>query len=98
MEAVGRHEPTGIGALPGLIVMPTIPQSIQTFFNDHQARLAAVSGAPGVVGLSLDLDQISAKYLSKEIQIWFDRSTAHIVTQARLRRTKFQDWLPLFRA
>jgi hypothetical protein len=28
-----------------LIVMPTIPQSIQTFFNDHQARLAAVSAA-----------------------------------------------------
>jgi hypothetical protein len=52
-----------------LIVMPTIPQSIQTFFNDHQARLAAVSAAPGVVGLSLDLDQISATYLSKEIQI-----------------------------
>jgi hypothetical protein len=69
LEAVGRHEPTGIGALPGLIVMPTIPQSIQTFFNDHQARLAAVSAAPGVVGLSLDLDQISATYLSKEIQI-----------------------------
>ena len=52
-----------------LIVMPTIPQSIQTLFNDHQARLAAVSAAPGVVGLSLDLDQISATYLSKEIQI-----------------------------
>ena len=34
-----------------------------------QARLAAVSAAPGVVGLSLDLDQISATYLSKEIQI-----------------------------
>ena len=52
-----------------LIVMPTIPQSIQTFFNDHQVRLAAVSAAPGVVGLSLDLDQISETYLSKEIQI-----------------------------
>jgi hypothetical protein len=52
-----------------LIVMPTIPQSIQNFFNDHRARLAAVSAAPGVVGLSLDLDQISATYLSKEIQI-----------------------------
>src|SRR6202047_5691924 len=52
-----------------LIVMPTIPQSIQTFFNDHQLRLAAVSAAPGVVGLSLDLDQISETYLSKEIQI-----------------------------
>ena len=49
--------------------MPTIPQSIQTLFNDHQARIAAVSAAPGVVGLSLDLDQISATYLSKEIQI-----------------------------
>ena len=69
MEAVARHEPTGIGALPGLIVMPTIPQSIQSFFDDHQARLAAVSAVPGVVGLSLDLDQISATYLSKEIQI-----------------------------
>jgi hypothetical protein len=43
-----------------LIVTPTIPQSIQALFNDHQARLAAVSAAPGVVGLSLDLDQISA--------------------------------------
>ena len=51
------------------ILMPTIPQSIQTLFNDHKARLAAVSAAPGVVGLGLDLDQISATYLSKEIQI-----------------------------
>ena len=98
MEAVGRHEPTGIGALPGLIVMPTIPQSIQTLFDDHQARLAAVSAAPGVVGLSLDLDQISATYLSKEIQILVRLKYSHIVTRARLRRTKFQDWLPLFRA
>jgi hypothetical protein len=49
--------------------MPTIPQSIQTLFNHHQARLAAVSSAPGVVGLSLDLDQISATYLSKAVQI-----------------------------
>ena len=49
--------------------MPTIPQSIQTLFNDHQARLAAVSAASGVVGLSLDLDQISATYLSKAVQI-----------------------------
>jgi hypothetical protein len=48
-----------------LIVTPTIPQSIQALFNDHQARLAAVSAAPGVVGLSLDLDQISATYLSR---------------------------------
>jgi hypothetical protein len=29
-----------------LIVTPTIPQSIQALFNDHQARLAAVSAAP----------------------------------------------------
>ena len=49
--------------------MPTIPQSIQSLFNDHQARLAAVAAAPGVVGLSLDLDQISATYLSKAVQI-----------------------------
>jgi outer membrane murein-binding lipoprotein Lpp len=49
--------------------MPTIPQSIQTLFSDHQARLAAVSAASGVVGLSLDLDQISATYLSKAVQI-----------------------------
>ena len=48
--------------------MPTIPQSIQTLFNDHQARLAAVSAASGVVGLSLDLDQISATYLSKAVE------------------------------
>jgi hypothetical protein len=72
LEAVGRHEPTGIGALPGLIVMPTIPQSIQTFFDDHQARLAAVSAAPGVVGLSLDLDQISAPTFQKKSKYWFD--------------------------
>jgi hypothetical protein len=52
-----------------LIVMPTIPQSIQTFFNDHQVRLAAVSAATGVVGLSLDIDQISETCLSKQIQI-----------------------------
>src|SRR6266481_517473 len=56
-------------SLESNFVMPTIPQSIQTLFNDHQARLAAVSGAPGVVGLSLDLDQISATYLSKGVQI-----------------------------
>ena len=49
--------------------MPTIPQSIQTLFNDHQARLAAVSAAPGVVGLSLELDQMSATYLSKAVQV-----------------------------
>jgi hypothetical protein len=49
--------------------MPTIPQSIQTLFNDHQARLAAISAAPGVVGLSLELDQMSATYLSKAVQI-----------------------------
>ena len=49
--------------------MPTIPQSIQTLFNDHQTRLTAVSSAPGVVGLSLELDQISATFLSKAIQI-----------------------------
>jgi hypothetical protein len=49
--------------------MPTILQSIQTLFNDHQARLAAVSAAPGVVGLSLELDQMSATYLSKAVQI-----------------------------
>lgn len=48
--------------------MPTIPQSIQSLFNDHQARLAAVSAASGVVGLSLDLDQISATYLSKTVE------------------------------
>jgi hypothetical protein len=48
--------------------MPTIPQSIQTLFNDHQARIAAVAAAPGVVGLSLQLDQISATYLSKAVQ------------------------------
>ena len=45
-----------------------IPQSIQTLFNEHQTRLAAVAAAPGVVGLSLDLDQISATYLSKAVQ------------------------------
>ena len=49
--------------------MPTIPQSIQTLFDDHQTRLAAVAAFPGVVGLSLDLDQISATYLSKAVQI-----------------------------
>jgi hypothetical protein len=49
--------------------MPTIPQSIQTLFNDHQARLAAVAAAPGVVGLSLELDQMSATYLSKAVQL-----------------------------
>ena len=49
--------------------MPMIAQSIQALFNDHQARLAAVSAASGVVGLSLDLDQMSATYLSKAVQI-----------------------------
>ena len=49
--------------------MPTIPQSIQTLFNDHQTRLDAVAAAPGVIGLSLDLDQISATYLSKAVEV-----------------------------
>jgi len=49
--------------------MPTIPQSIQTLFNDHQTRLAAIAATPGVVGLSLDLDQISATHLSKAVQM-----------------------------
>lgn len=49
--------------------MPTIPQSIQALFSDHQTRLAAVAAAPGVVGLSLDLDQISSTYLSRAVQI-----------------------------
>jgi hypothetical protein len=49
--------------------MPTIPQSIQSLFNDHQARLAAVAAATGVVGLSLQLDQISATYLSKAVEV-----------------------------
>ena len=49
--------------------MPTILQSIQTLFNDHQTRLTAVAAAPGVVGLSLELDQMSATYLSKAVQI-----------------------------
>ena len=48
--------------------MPTIPQSIQTLFSDHQARLAAVAATPGVVGLTLELDQMSATYLSKAVQ------------------------------
>jgi hypothetical protein len=48
--------------------MPTIPQSIRTLFNDYQARLAAVTAAADVVGLSLQLDQISAIYLSKAVQ------------------------------
>lgn len=48
--------------------MPTIPQSIQALFSDHQTRLTAVSSASGVVGLSLLLDQSSATYLSKTIQ------------------------------
>jgi hypothetical protein len=56
-------------SLESNFVMPTILQSIQILFNDHQARLAAVSAAPGVVGLSLDLDQMSATYLSKAVQI-----------------------------
>jgi hypothetical protein len=49
--------------------MPSIPQSIQTLFNDHQTRIAAVAAAPGVVGLSLELDQMSATYLSKAVQM-----------------------------
>lgn len=48
--------------------MPTIPQSIQTLFSDHQTRLDAVEAASGVVGLSLDLEQISATYLAKAVQ------------------------------
>jgi hypothetical protein len=48
--------------------MPTILQSIQSLFNDHQSRLAAVSAASGVVGLTLDLDQISAAYLAKAVE------------------------------
>jgi hypothetical protein len=54
--------------LKPLTFMPKIPQSIQTLFNDHQTRLTAASSASGVVGLSLELDQISATFLSKAIQ------------------------------
>ena len=50
-------------------IMPTIPQSIQTLFKDHQARLATAAAAPDVVGLSLDLDQMSATYLSKAVEV-----------------------------
>jgi hypothetical protein len=57
-----------ISYLRPLSLMPTIPQSIQTLFNDHQTRLTAVSSASGVVELSLELDQISATYLSKAIR------------------------------
>lgn len=49
--------------------MPTISQSIKSLFDDHQLRLAAIAAAPDVVGLSLELDQISAAFLSKQIQI-----------------------------
>jgi hypothetical protein len=45
--------------------MPTISQSIKSLFDDHLLRLAAMAAAPDVVGLSLELDQISAALLSK---------------------------------
>jgi hypothetical protein len=48
--------------------MPTLPQSIQEFFQAHQARLAAVAAAPGVGGLNASLSAISATSLSKQIQ------------------------------
>jgi hypothetical protein len=76
--------------------MPTIPQSTQTLFNDHQARMAAVSAASGVVGLSLELDQIGATYLSKAIQILVKpKYTAHANTGTN-QEDKSHNWLPTF--
>ena len=77
--------------------MPTIPQSIQTLFNDHQARLAAVAAAPGVVGLSLDLDQASATYLSKAVQILVKPKYAGDANSGANPEDKISTWLPRFR-
>ena len=48
--------------------MSTVPQSIQTSFQAHQVRLAAVAAAPGAAKLSSSLREISSTYLAKEIQ------------------------------
>ena len=48
--------------------MPTVLQSIQTLFNNHQARLAAVSASRDVGPPSLNFNQISATCLSLQIQ------------------------------
>ncbi|SRR5260370_11686805 len=48
--------------------MPTLPQSIQEYFQGHQARLKAVAATPGVGGLNGPLKEISTKYLSSQIQ------------------------------
>jgi len=48
--------------------MPTLPQSIQEFFQAHQARLMAIDAAPGVGALKVYLRAISATSLSTQIQ------------------------------
>jgi hypothetical protein len=48
--------------------MPTLPQSIQKFFQAHQVRLTAIAAAAGGGGLHAPLTQISATFLSKQIQ------------------------------
>jgi hypothetical protein len=77
--------------------MPTILQSIQTLFNEHQARLAAVSAAPGVVGLSLELDQMSANYLLKPVQIVVRPKYAADSNMGTSRKIKSQARLLRFR-
>ena len=48
--------------------MSTVLESIESLFQAHQARLAAVAAAPGARPLSGSLRAISATYLSKQIQ------------------------------
>jgi hypothetical protein len=77
--------------------LPTITQSIQTLFNDHQTRIAAVAAASGVVGLSLDLDQMSASYLSKAVAALVKPKYLAEANAGSSPEDKSQTWLPLFR-
>jgi|GEM_PF-588847 len=50
--------------------MPTLPQAIKNLFEAHHARLAAIAAADeGAAGLRPALDEISATYLSAQIQM-----------------------------
>jgi hypothetical protein len=49
--------------------MPGIADSIQQLFTDHQTRLDTATAASGTVGLALLLDQASAEFLKRKVEV-----------------------------
>ena len=58
------------------------------------ASVPSFSAAPGVVGLSLEVDQMSATYLSKAVQILVRRKYAADCNTGTSPEDKSQVWLP----